>query len=274
MKQLEDHEIAGWLDLATETELAGLADDIAKHGQIETIDLYEGKILDGRNRYRACLAAGVEPRCATWTANGVGPQDYVVAKNLHRRHLTIAQRAALAVRLVDYEREEAAKRKEEGQRRGGEVFAGREEASLQTRSKASQNKTSAAQRAADKVGVGRTSVLAAELISKKSPETFEKMKKGEISVTAAASEAGIGTGTYVKKKPHRKFTSEEIQASATAADNLHAAHFYTGLANNVIPVFGDIPPDELDELLVEADQALTWWKEILSTLKTHKKGTL
>lgn len=263
MKPLEDHPIAELFDLATQAEIAGLAQDIADHGQIETIDVYEGKILDGRNRYRACLSVGVEPRCQPWSTNGVSATDYVLAKNLHRRHLTIAQRAALGVRLLDYEREEALKRKAEA---GRSAAPGRPAKKDPPNAK-DLSKGEAAQKAAAKVGVGKTSVLAAELIAKESPKTFEKMRRGQISVTAAATEAGIGTGTYTKKKPHQKFTSEEVQASATAADNIHAAHFYTGMAVHVIGRFGSIPADQIDDLLTEAQQAKQWWGEIVIELQ-------
>lgn len=263
MKVLEDHPIAEVFDLATQAEIVGLAQDIADHGQIETIDLYEGKILDGRNRYRACLSVGVEPRCNEWNANGVSAMDYVLAKNLHRRHLTIAQRAAVGVRLLDYEREEAHERMAEG---------GRSAAPGRPSTKGSPNtdtlsKGRAAERAATKVGVGRTSILAAELIAKESPKTFEKMKRGQISVTAAATEAGIGTGTYTKKKPHPKLTSKEVQRSATAADNIHAAHFYTGMAAHVITRFDSIEKDQLDDLLGEAREASRWWADIVDALE-------
>jgi ParB-like chromosome segregation protein Spo0J len=262
-KQLEDHPIAELFDLATDAEIVGLAQNINEHGQIEPIDVYEGKILDGRNRYRACLSVGVEPRCQQWTPNGASAMDYVLSKNLHRRHLTIAQRAALGVRLLDYEREEALKRKAE---------AGRSAAPGRPSKKDSPNTDSlskgrAAEKAAAKVGVGRTSVLAAELIARESPKTFEKMRRGQISVTAAATEAGIGTGTYTKKKPHQKFTSEEVQATATAADNVHAAHFYTGMAANVQTRFNLIPTDQLSDLIAEAEEAKRWWAEIVDALK-------
>jgi hypothetical protein len=56
-------------------------------------------ILDGRNRYRACLHAGVEPEFTDW--NGVGdPIAFVVSMNLHRRHLNESQRGDIAVKLA------------------------------------------------------------------------------------------------------------------------------------------------------------------------------
>jgi hypothetical protein len=71
-------------------ELKALADDIKKNGQFQTILVFGGKILDGRNRLKACKLAGVEPRFERIAL--VDPLDFVVSCNLHRRHLTPAQR--------------------------------------------------------------------------------------------------------------------------------------------------------------------------------------
>src|SRR5262249_19579157 len=71
---------------------------IREHGLHEPIVVYEDKILDGRNRYRACLAAGIDPTFTAYT--GDDPVAYVVSLNLHRRPLNESQRARVAARLA------------------------------------------------------------------------------------------------------------------------------------------------------------------------------
>jgi len=73
-----------------EAELQELADDIKANGLIEPIVLCNGEILDGRNRYLACIEAKVEPGFKDY--QGSDPLTYVVSKNLKRRHLTRQQR--------------------------------------------------------------------------------------------------------------------------------------------------------------------------------------
>lgn len=91
MTELAFHAIADIFPLMDGQPLADLTDDIKTHGLREPIWLYEGQILDGRNRWRACQAAGVEPVFADYQDDD--PVGFVVSLNLHRRHLNESQRA-------------------------------------------------------------------------------------------------------------------------------------------------------------------------------------
>jgi ParB-like chromosome segregation protein Spo0J len=51
---LVPHELANLLPMQSASEFANLKADIAANGLLQPIWLFEGRILDGRNRYRAC----------------------------------------------------------------------------------------------------------------------------------------------------------------------------------------------------------------------------
>jgi ParB family chromosome partitioning protein len=87
---LEFHPAANIFPLMAGDDYAALVADIAEHGQREPIWLYDGMILDGRNRYRACTGLGLV--CETREYTGDDPQAFVISLNLHRRHLTREQR--------------------------------------------------------------------------------------------------------------------------------------------------------------------------------------
>lgn len=91
--QLDFHPVANIFPLMTGQEFDALVNDIAEHGQAEPIWLYDGQVLDGRNRYRACMELGIVPDVREYTGND--PHAFVVSLNLHRRHLTREQRDEL-----------------------------------------------------------------------------------------------------------------------------------------------------------------------------------
>ena len=68
-------------------EFDDLVADIKVHGLIEPIVIYQNKILDGRNRYRACEAAGVNYRANTIIETEFDRLSFVISCNLKRRHL-------------------------------------------------------------------------------------------------------------------------------------------------------------------------------------------
>ncbi|SDP92377.1 N6-adenosine-specific RNA methylase IME4 [Phyllobacterium sp. YR620] len=97
---MDAHPLAELFPMIGDTDLQQLADDIAVRGQEEPIVLYEGRVLDGRNRLRACVLAGVEP--LTMEYGGTDPLGFVLSHNLHRRHLSESQRAIVAANIVDW----------------------------------------------------------------------------------------------------------------------------------------------------------------------------
>jgi hypothetical protein len=72
----------------------------ASNGPREQIIVYEGMILDGRNRAHACEVAGIEPRYTPLRPE-IDPVAFVIDKNLRRRHLNESQRGLVASRLAN-----------------------------------------------------------------------------------------------------------------------------------------------------------------------------
>ncbi|MEU9074579.1 ParB N-terminal domain-containing protein [Kitasatospora sp. NPDC048538] len=94
---IELHPTADTFPMLDNDELLALAEDIKKHGQYHPIMLDEhGRLLDGRNRLRACEIAGVEPKFATY--DGPDPDAFTLSVNIRRRNLTKGQIAMVAAK--------------------------------------------------------------------------------------------------------------------------------------------------------------------------------
>jgi len=153
-------EVFPFLEGAALDELAA---DIKANGLREPIWLYQGKILDGRNRFIACERAEVKPEYRQY--KGSDPLAFVVSVNIHRRHLTESQRAMAAA----------------------EIKAISKSANLHSGDRAAN--------AAEAVSVSRRSVFHADKVLESGSEKLKKaVKAGELSVSKAASVVDLPKG--------------------------------------------------------------------------------
>lgn len=176
----QDHPIAALFPLMSDTELDQLAADIKTNGQRIPVVLHEGKILDGRNRARACALAGVDPRYEDWSGDG-DPIEWVISVNLHRRHLNETQRAMVGARAKGLFEEAAKERQEEGRSAGGKSKAGRAQICAEARPR------KAAADAAALASISPRSVeSASRVLSAGVPALAAACDSGKIAVSLAA----------------------------------------------------------------------------------------
>ncbi|HKD36733.1 MAG TPA: hypothetical protein VKB78_08025 [Pirellulales bacterium] len=107
---LSIHPAAELFPMMTADELKALGTDIKKNGLREGVSMFEGALLDGRNRLDAMELAGIK----LVTGNGqiewaniqcrdvgrVDPVTFVISKNIHRRHLTPEDKRDFIAKLV------------------------------------------------------------------------------------------------------------------------------------------------------------------------------
>lgn len=194
---MEFHRIASIFPLLEGDELQALVDDIRKHGLREPVWLYDGKILDGRNRARACELAGITPTTRTFSGGYLDAVAFVWSENVHRRHLDPGQLAVAEVKRARFCSEYAAeveRMREEARGRQNTAIRERDE-----RGRASpltqqigevvdrhDNETVAVR--AKAAGTNRRYLEAAEKLLKTAPERLEPVERGEKTMSQVIRE--------------------------------------------------------------------------------------
>lgn len=145
-------------------EFDALVADVKANGLREAIVLHDGMILDGGNRYRACVQAGVKPKFTEFS--GANLVTFVLSANLHRRHLSAGQQAAIVASAQDW-----AKAQTVGKPKSGNV-AGLERVQDRAAQSGASERT---QRMADKV-------------AKADPELAKQVAHGEVSLPKAVAQ--------------------------------------------------------------------------------------
>lgn len=165
-----------------------LREDIKVNGLRSPIVLHQGMILDGGNRYRACIEAGIEPVFSVFEGGNL--VSFVLSANLHRRHMTTGQQAAIVASAQDWAQAQA----HGGNRRADQVAT----LPLETiKSRAAESGASErTQRMADKV-------------ARADPELAKRVAHGEMSLPKAVQQ--------IAPKPEAK-AAGKTQAEQIAED--------------------------------------------------------
>jgi N6-adenosine-specific RNA methylase IME4 len=173
---MEFHPVAAILPLTEGKEFEELKEDIRIHGLIDPICTFEGMILDGRNRYRACKEVGVDPKFQKW--KGDSAVSFVVSKNLRRRQLTVAQKAVSAAEALPLYEAEARKRQLATLKKGSSVPEKFQE----------RGAGEAADHASRDFGVNAHYIADMKAMRERAPDLAEKVKSGEMKIPHAKKE--------------------------------------------------------------------------------------
>ncbi len=201
MPDIPFHEAAEIFPLMTGDDFDELVEDIREHGLRVPIELLDGKVIDGRNRYRGCLVAGVEQEYVDVEVED--PAAYVISMNLHRRHLDQSQRAMVAARSKEFYEDEAKKRRKRKPK--SEVGPGPQQNEDQGKSR---------DKAGEAFGVSGDSVdRAKKVIDKGSPVLQAAVESGEVPVKVAAKLADLPRGEQTKAVKAGKAAIKEAVAT-------------------------------------------------------------
>lgn len=98
-QRLQAHPLAELFPVMERKDFALLVESIHKNGLRDPIVIYEGKILDGRHRFDACMELGIEPQITEFF--GHDARQFVFDRNLVRRQLSRKQKRALIKRMLE-----------------------------------------------------------------------------------------------------------------------------------------------------------------------------
>lgn len=183
---MDFHPVADIFPLLQGEEYEILKADIVTNGLIEPIWLHpDGRIIDGRNRWRACADTNTNVTTRVWDGQG-SLVSLVVSLNLHRRHLDSSQRAVVAVEVLPMLEDEARER----QRQAGKENGRGMDSSVKDLTELSEVREPqrATQQAAEIFHTNRQYVHEAKNLKEKALDLFEQVKAGDMTIPKARRE--------------------------------------------------------------------------------------
>jgi hypothetical protein len=198
------HPVCALFPMCSDEELTALAADIKANGQRDPIVYYQDdsdlslapQLLDGRNRIRACEMAEVRPVLEQYLEDADSIVSWILSKNVHRRHLTPGQRAVVA--------EELATGSHGGDRSKAQICA--------------LTQAEAAQR----MGVSERTLQHVRRIRGASPELYEAIKRGELSVNAALEQLKKTAPPTLTTEEMSELIKAELQAGEVLLETVSA----------------------------------------------------
>jgi hypothetical protein len=190
-----------------------LLEDIKSNGYDKTqpITIYEGEIIDGWNRQRACDEIGIKPEYVTFTGTD-GEAIALVMRTNKRRNLNSGQWACIAAEaddLLAVIREKA----EEDRKAKISAFRSSETGQKFVPSQKDEHSKKTATKAAELFNTNRTYVNQAVKMKTAAPEVFEKVKAGKMTMQDANKAVrAIPTDPWADDEKERKAKVESGQA--------------------------------------------------------------
>ena len=176
MISYEQHPLSAIFPAMDDTAFSELRADIAAHGLHSPITMFEGKVLDGWHRYRACTDTGVVARYVQFDGSFEQAMPFVISINMQRRHLSTSQRAMIAGRLATLER-------------------GRP-------NKWTKLSIKSVAEAAAMIKVGPATVKHARIVlTQATPEIIARVERNELSVSRAVKDIREARPKPVKRQP-------------------------------------------------------------------------
>jgi len=167
------------------------------YDKTQPVVTYQGDILDGWNRQKACDELGVTPSYREFEGNDAEALEYVVSTN-RRRDLNKGQRAMLAVKASELRNTIAEKAKAKMQLGKAEPVQKIEQGHVMERKTDHQ--------LGEAFGVNRTYVNQAAKLTDQAPEIAAKVESGDMTLQDGLKE--------VRKKPTNPWLDDEKERKA------------------------------------------------------------
>ncbi|MEU1309451.1 DUF5131 family protein [Streptomyces cinnamoneus] len=231
--EFEVHPFADAFPLLDGDEFTQMVADVKKNGLREPIILnHDGTLLiDGRNRYRACDAAGVDQVYEGLGAHYTEPMilDLIVSKNMARRQLNPGQKALMALEYEQRYVEAAKSAQREAGRQTAEKVNAQVTGSTLVADLPPQNVwveppardvRKSRERAAQVVGASGRAVQQAKAVVRDAPDLAAKVRAGEIALDRADRERKQRLAAMPKPEPAPKPTRTFLTLRTYTGDQI------------------------------------------------------